>query len=119
MVRSSLLRRLTLWNRQQVQQVFPGLKTSDLQVTHGGSDRSMTHQRLDSAHVKTGFQQVRGKAMSQRVNAVTAGDARPAFGFVIDPLRLADMHLALGISTAGEEPGGGMAELPVETKFIE
>src|SRR5437870_1974674 len=95
------------------------LKTSDLQVTHCGGERGMAHERLNGAQVKAGFQQMRGKAVSQRVNAVAAGDTRPAFGFVVDPLRLADMHLALGISAAGEEPGGRPVEFPVEPEFFE
>src|SRR6266436_4584970 len=119
MIHSPLLRWLALWNRQEVEQVLPGLKTSDLQVTHRGRDRAMAHQRLDSAQVKTGLQQVRGKAVPQCVNAVTAGDTCAEFGLVVDLLCPAAVHLSLGICAAGKQPGGGPVEFPVETEFFE
>ena len=49
-----------------------------LQVTHGGEDRGMAHQHLDGAQVKTGFQEMRGEAVAQRVNAETLLVSRPA-----------------------------------------
>src|SRR5712691_2453292 len=119
MCKVALLRRLAPGCREQFEQVLPGLKTSDLQVTHGGSDRGMAHQRLNGAQVKAGFEQVRGKAVAQRVDAVTAGDPSLAFGLVVDLLRPTDSQLALRISSAGEQPGGGPVEFPVQTEFFE
>jgi hypothetical protein len=79
----------------------------------------MAHERLNGAQVKAGFEQMRGKAVAQRVDAVTAGDPSLAFGLVVDLLRPTDSQLALGISAAGKQPGGGPVEFPLETEFLE
>src|SRR6267143_561453 len=105
MCKVGLLRRLAPGCREQFEQVLPGLKTSDLQVTHGGTDCGMAHERLNGAQVKACFEQMRGKAVTQCVDAVTVGDPSPAFGLVVDLLRPADVELALGISRAGKQPG--------------
>jgi len=78
----------------------------------------MAHERLNGAQVKAGFEQVRGKAVAQRVDAVTAGNTSPAFGLVVDLLRPADVELAVGISSAGEKPGRRPVEFPIEPEFF-
>ena len=46
-----------------------------MQIAAGGADMTMTEQPLDGVQIDPAFEQVRGKAVAQHVNAAALGDA--------------------------------------------
>jgi hypothetical protein len=44
----------------------------------------VAHQDLDGAQIDAGFQQVRGEAVAQHMDAAALADAGPSLGLVVD-----------------------------------
>ena len=69
----------------------------------------MTHQQLDLAHVGAGFEQVRGKAVPQRVRRDRLFDPGHAAGLLAGLLHGVSRDRPAG-NIAGEQPHLGMRE---------
>ena len=69
-------------------EVLPG----DVQIPGRRIDGPVAEQKLDSAQIHPGFQQMCGKAMAQRMDACAVGDPSDPLGVGVDLLRSGDGH---------------------------
>ena len=78
----------------------------------------MTKQALDGVQIDTGFEQVGGKAMAQRMNAAARGEPSGIAGGAVEPLDrlLSDLSVAGAVR---EDPAPGAEGAPVQAKRFE
>lgn len=74
-------------------QVLPG----DLQVTRGGIDGPVPEQELNGPDVYAGFEEMRGKAVPERMDALAVYDPRSPLGVIVDLLGGPDRHRLGGV----------------------
>ena len=104
------LRLVQLLEPRQTQQIKRTVQllqmlAGQVQVDGRAAQAAMPHEQLNGAQVHAGFEQVRGKAMPQRVDALPALQAGPAW-----PRRrcagAVPRHIAVVRFRFGKEPGG-------------
>jgi len=88
----------------------------DVAIPRGCVDGAVAEQELDRVQIHPGFQQMGGKAMAPRMDALAVGDPRAPLGVVGDLLRGGDGQ-GLGAVLSHKEPRRRAIELPVGAQF--
>ena len=72
------------------------IQPAHLQIDGGRGRGSMAQQQLDMVETRSGFNQMRGKAVSQRMDAGRFGDAGPFLGLVEELLYRMGREVVIG-----------------------
>src|SRR5215475_693456 len=118
--------RLLVTERERVERAGGRLQVAmrKVQVNRGRLQVAMAHQKLDRPEIDTGFEQVGGERVAQRVRMDGLLDAGAASGLVAgvpDDL-VADGPLGMAVpASAGEQPGAGLVfeAAPVQPELVQ
>ena len=79
----------------------------------------MSKQALNGMHIRAGFQLMRGKGVTQCMNAAVFGDAGACLGGMVDALCALGQHRQLRIARTRKQPQLRTMRDPVAAQFLE
>src|SRR5688572_27020362 len=92
------------------------MAAADMDILESGLNGAMPQQQLNGVGIDTRVEQVRGKGVSQGVDASAWFDAGPCSGLVVNLLGRATGHGLVGFG-AGKEPRPWALVLPIGAQF--